>query len=190
MFDLLCATPQEWAQKVCANLNEFLIDHAACERKASATAMSFVVKYRDHRELVDAMIIVAQEELEHFAQVTKIVHTRGQQLGADHKDPYVNALLKLARHSPRERLIDRLLIFGVIEGRGCERFHILSQCLPDLELRKFYEDLVRAEARHHAAFLHIVRKLAPEKEWRPRLQELLQAEADIIPTLPIRAALH
>ena len=190
MFDLLCATPKEWTKKVCANLDEFLIDHAACERKASATAMSFVVKYRDHRELVDAMIIVAQEELEHFAQVTKIVHERGNQLGADHKDPYVNALLRLARHSPRERLIDRLLIFGIIEGRGCERFLLLSQSLDDRELQKFYEDLVRAEARHHAAFLHIVRALAPEEEWRPRLQELLKEEAKIIPSLPIRAALH
>ena len=190
MFDLLCATSDQWPKKVCSDLDAFLIDHAACERKASATAMSFVVKYRDHQYLVEAMITVAQEELDHFAQVTRLVHARGKQLGSDQKDPYVNALLKCARHSPKERLIDRLLIFGIIEGRGCERFHLLSQHLHDPELRNFYAELVRSEARHHAAFLSIVRKLAPKEEWKPRLQELLKQEAHIVSQLPIRAALH
>ena len=190
MFDLKCDTPPEWTTHVCAHLNDFLLDHAACERKASATAMSFVVKYRDKPKLVKAMITVAQEELEHFAQVTAFVHKRGLQLGADQKDPYVNALLKCARHSPLERLIDRLLIFGIIEGRGCERFHMLSQADIGPELQHFYAELVRAEARHHAAFLHIVRDLTSKDQWRPRLEELLTQEADIVKKLPIRAALH
>ena len=190
MFDLLCDTSPQWAPLICAHLDTFLIDHAACERKASATAMSFVVKYRDNPNLVSAMITVAQEELEHFSQVTKIIHERGRQLGPDHKDPYVNALLQCARHSPKERLIDRLLIFGVIEGRGCERFNLLAHALDDPKLSAFYADLVRAEARHHAAFLHIVRGISQESEWRPRLKELLQKEAEIVQNLPIRAALH
>jgi len=190
MFDLKCDTPPEWIAHVCANLDDFLIDHAACERKASATAMSFVVRYRDKPTLVSAMITVAQEELEHFAQVTEWIHKRGLQLGADQKDPYVNALLKCARHSPLERLIDRLLIFGIIEGRGCERFHLLSQADIDPELKTFYADLVRAEARHHAAFLHIVRSLTDKSSWLPRLKELLEKEAEIVMQLPIRAALH
>jgi tRNA-(ms[2]io[6]A)-hydroxylase len=190
MFLLQCDTPPQWTERVCQELDDFLIDHAACERKASATAMSFVVRYRDIPNLVTTMITVAQEELDHFAQVTEIVHKRGLQLGSDQKDPYVNALLKLARHSPRERLIDRLLIFGIIEGRGCERFQMISEADIDPDLKIFYADLVRAEARHHAAFLHIVRELTDEQTWRPRLNALLEAEAEIVRTLPIRAALH
>lgn len=190
MFDLQYDTPPEWAKYVSTHLDTFLLDHAACERKASATAMSFVVRYRDKPKLIKAMITVAQEELEHFAQVTSIIHDRGLHLGGDEKDPYVNALLKLARHSPLERLIDRLLIFGIIEGRGCERFQLLSESDIDPKLKYFYAELVRAEARHHAAFLHIVRDLCPEKEWRARLRTLLAQEADIVRSLPIRAALH
>ena len=190
MFQLQYDTPPEWTKHVCANIDAFLIDHAACERKASATAMSFVVRYRDMPKLIKSMIIVAQEELEHFAQVTDLILERGLQLGADEKDPYVNAMLKLARHSPKERLIDRLLIFGVIEGRGCERFQKLSESNIAPKLKHFYANLVRAEARHHAAFLHIVRDLTDEKDWRSRLQFLLEQEAKIVQELPIRAALH
>ena len=190
MFQLQYETPPEWAKHVSNNLDAFLIDHAACERKASATAMSFVVRYRDMPKLIKSMIVVAHEELEHFAQVTELILARGLKLGADEKDPYVNAMLKLARHSPKERLIDRLLIFGVIEGRGCERFQLLSQSDIDPELKRFYADLVRAEARHHAAFLHIVRDLTDEQDWRSRLRYLLEEEAKIVKNLPIRAALH
>ena len=190
MFQLQYDTPPQWAEYVSAHLDNFLIDHAACERKASATAMSFVVRYRDQPELIKSMIVVAQEELDHFAQVVDIIFKRGLQLGSDEKDPYVNALLKLARHSPKERLIDRLLIFGIIEGRGCERFQLLSESNIDPALQTFYADLVRAEARHHAAFLHIVRGLTDEKNWRSRLDTLLEEEAEIVRSLPIRAALH
>jgi tRNA-(ms[2]io[6]A)-hydroxylase len=83
-----------------------------------------------------------------------------------------------------------LLIFGIIEGRGCERFQMISEADIDPDLKIFYADLVRAEARHHAAFLHIVRELTDEQTWRPRLNALLEAEAEIVRTLPIRAALH
>ena len=190
MFQLQYDTPPEWAACVRENMNQFLLDHAACERKASATAMSFVVRYRDMPKLIKSMIIVAQEELEHFAQVTELILERGLELGADEKDPYVNAMLKLARHSPKERLIDRLLIFGIIEGRGCERFQLLSESNIETKLKTFYADLVRAEARHHAAFLHIVRDLTDERDWRSRLEFLLSKEAEIVRTLPIRAALH
>ena len=93
MFQLQYETPPQWAKYVCQNLDDFLIDHAACERKASATAMSFVVRYRDMPKLIKSMIVVAQEELEHFAQVTDLILERGLQLGADEKDPYVNAML-------------------------------------------------------------------------------------------------
>jgi len=190
MFDLRYPTPKAWTEVVLQNLDSFLLDHAACERKASATAMSFVVKYRDRPELVQSMITVAREELEHFAEVTKIIHSRGLLLGKDVKDPYVNSLLQCARHSPKERLIDRLLIFGIIEGRGCERFLLLSEALSDPKLKTFYYDLFRAEAKHHAAFLHLVRKETSEEKWRARLAELLDEEAQIVKQLELRAALH
>ena len=83
-----------------------------------------------------------------------------------------------------------LLVFGVVEGRGCERFQMVSQAVEDPELQTFYDELFKAEARHHAAFLHQVRALAPEEVWRKRLDELLTAEAEILESLPFEAYLH
>ena len=190
MFDLRLPSPPQWLETVLADINSFLIDHAACERKASATALSFVVRYPDQKELVTAMTQVAQDELEHFAQVTSLIHQRGLQLGHDAKDPYVNALLRLVRGPSLERLIDRLLIFGVVEGRGCERFKLIADNIQDKQLAHFYHELFKAEARHHAAFLHLVRLFTTEDVWRPRLQELLDEESKIMAGLEFRAALH
>ena len=91
MFDLRTNTSPKWVETVLADIDAFLIDHASCERKASATAISFVVRYPDRKELVETMIEVAQDELEHFKLVTEKIHNRGLQLGSDQKDPYINA---------------------------------------------------------------------------------------------------
>ena len=190
MFNLRCETDPAWIDAVLANIDSFLIDHAACERKASATAMTFVVRYPDRQDIVKSMIEVAQDELQHFAQVTTLLFERGLMLKKDEKDPYVNAMLKMVRGPSLERLIDRLLIFGVVEGRGCERFQLVAEHINDPQLATFYFDLYKAEARHHAAFLRLVKNLCPEHEWRPRLNELLDAEAEIVQGLPIRPCLH
>ena len=155
MFQLRSDSSKEWLAAALSDVPAFLIDHAACERKASATAMSFVVRYPDRKPIVESMTQVAQEELEHFAQVMALVHARDLQLGADIKDPYVNALLKLVRGPSEERLLDRLLLFGIIEGRGCERFQMIANAIEDQELKAFYTELVKSEARHHAAFHHL-----------------------------------
>jgi hypothetical protein len=46
-------TPKQWTEVVLGDLDAFLLDHAACERKASATAMKFVTHYPDRPELVN-----------------------------------------------------------------------------------------------------------------------------------------
>ena len=43
------------------DFDRFLIDHAACERKASATAMSFVVRYPDRDRVLEPLIALAIE---------------------------------------------------------------------------------------------------------------------------------
>ena len=192
MFDLKCETSPAWTQHILEHFDDFLLDHAACERKASASAMAFVVRYPDHPTIVTTMIEVAQEELDHFAQITKIIHQKGLQHVPDQKDKYVNALIRLARSKGKERLLDRLLIFSIIEGRGCERFMLLAKAL-DISGSSFaqlYHDLVRSEARHHAVGVHLARQMFPEKEWKERLDFLLLQEAKIISTLPITATLH
>ena len=125
------------------------MDHAACERKASALAMSFVVRYADRPALVEPMICLAKEELAHFHEVYRILHKRGISLGADEKDPYVKTLMKSIRNGRDEHFLDRLLVSGVIEARGCERFYLMGEALEEPEMAQFYKRLAREEAGHY-----------------------------------------
>jgi tRNA-(ms[2]io[6]A)-hydroxylase len=83
-----------------------------------------------------------------------------------------------------------LLIAGIIEARGCERFGMVANALPAGELKELYLDLTRAEARHHGLFVELARREFDKEVLRKRLDELLHAEAAIVPSLPLRAAVH
>ncbi|MEM9491753.1 MAG: tRNA-(ms[2]io[6]A)-hydroxylase [Myxococcota bacterium] len=190
MFDLKVPTDRRWLDAVLSDFDAFLIDHAACERKASATGMSFVVRYADHRAMLDPLIAFAREELEHFHQVFRLCAARGLTLAADEKDPYVGALVSQVRTGRETRLLDRLLVAGVIEARGCESFEMLTEALRDPQLKAFYLDLTRAEARHHGLFLRLARLYFDEATVAARVTQLLDIEAEIIRELPLRATLH
>ena len=190
MLPLATPTPAPWLDVVLADFDAFLIDHAACERKASATGMAFVVRYPDRRELLDPMIAFAREELEHFHQVYRLIEQRGLQLKPDQKDPYVEPLLRWVRPGRDERLLDRLVVGGVVEARGCERFGLVAEGLPAGELKQFYMELTRSEARHVGLFLRLARQLFGRDEVDERLTALLEVEAEIVLGLALRPALH
>ncbi|MFW5968790.1 MAG: tRNA-(ms[2]io[6]A)-hydroxylase, partial [Persicimonas sp.] len=194
MFKLRADTPDEWATHVADHLDDFLVDHAACERKASANAMHFVVRYPDKADIVDAMVEVAREELEHFHQVFHLMQERGVDLAADEKDPYVNALLKQSFKKGQKRLLDRLLLGSIIEYRGCERFAMLARELAerpqDAELAQFYKDLAASESKHRGDFYELALNHFPQAEVEERLDFWLDVEAEVVDDLPIRSALH
>jgi len=192
MFDLRYATPISWLDVVFSDFNAFLIDHAACERKASATGMSFVVRYPDRKVLIEPMIEFAREELEHFQIVYRLIAERGLSLIDDYKDPYVNALIKKCRSSTEELLMDRLLTAGIVEARGCERLLMVATKLEtqDERLSKVYAELAKAESRHHALFYRFARQLFPDHAVQFRAAELLDFEAQLMESLPHRPAVH
>ncbi len=68
-LELASPTPTGWVKTVLADFPAFLQDHADCERKASAMAMSFVAKYPDRVDIIPELIATAIEELGHFQQV-------------------------------------------------------------------------------------------------------------------------
>jgi len=189
-IDLLIPTTPAWVHTVLADFDAFLLDHANCERKASAFAMSLVAKYPDRTRLTGTLIDLAREELEHFREVYALLEQRGLALQRDDPDPYIQALLGNARHGRDERLIDRMLISSVIESRGAERFRILGETLADEGLRKFYERLWKCETKHAHQFAHLLLREFDEELVYPRLEELMAIEAEIIPTLRLRPALH
>lgn len=190
MFCLKSETPAEWLQVVLADVDKLLADHAYCEKKAAASAMSLIAKCPDDPILVPAMIDLAREELEHFERLWKVLQGRGVPLGPMDKDPYVAELLPLARKQGDEALIDRLLISSLIEARSAERFFILADHLPDPELRAMYQELSVTESRHHTAFVNLANHYAPRETIKARLNELAEQEAAIVARLPVAPRMH
>ena len=147
-LDIGVPSKPEWLEAVMADFSSFLQDHADCERKASAMAMSFVAKYPDRVEIIPELIETAVEELEHFQQVYTIMSSQGIQLAHSiGEDLYVKALIKKCHSGRKERFLDRLLIASVLETRGAERFRMIANALEDPELKKFYKMLWTSEAK-------------------------------------------
>jgi len=187
---LRTSTDPAWLDVVLGSFDAFLLDHAACERKASATALKLVSHYSDRRVLVRELIPFAQEELDHFARVMDIILARGIETRPDDKDPYVNALMQRIERGTDRYFLDRLLVLGIVEARGCERFGMVAEGLGPGRLKDFYLDIARSEARHHGVFVRLAKEYFPTERVRGRLEQLLEVEAEIVDALPLRAAVH
>src|SRR3954468_17759796 len=191
-LDLTTPSRPEWVAAVMGDFPSFLQDHADCERKASAMAMSFVAKYPDRVEIIRELIETGLEELEHFQQVYAHMAKRGIQLAKEMKqDPSISALLELCHSDPVRRFLDRLLLASIIECRGAERFRLVCNAIEDdPDLKEFYHLLWASEAKHGNIFVKMALNYFPEEQVYKRLAELNSGEAQIIRALKIRAALH
>lgn len=188
---LKTATNPKWVDAVKADFTTFLQDHADCERKASGMAQNFTAKYPDRLEIIDDLIAIAIEELEHFRQVYKIMEDKGIPLATRmEKDLYINYFIAKARNGREERYMDRILMAGIIEARGAERFMLLGESLEDEKLSKYYIQLGRSEEKHIHVFIKMCSHYFSDEEINKRLEELLAIEAEIVDNLPITAKLH
>lgn len=183
-------TPDQWTQAVLADFDSFLLDHAAAEKKAAGMAISMLSHYPDRVELVAAMAELAVEEMTHYREVVKLIHQRGQLTTKDEKDPYVNQFRAALRKSSDGYFLDRLLIGGIIEARGAERFGLIAAALPAGNLKNFYRSITRSEQRHLGVMVDLAYRYFDAAQVDPRLSELLAIEAKIVAGLPYRAALH
>jgi len=192
MLRLRSQTPPEWTDVVQRDLPTFLRDHAHNERKVSQSALALAKDNPDRVELTDAMVDLAAEELDHFRQVYAKLRERGLTLGYDRPDPYMTALRKVLRkRDTDEYLLDRLVLFSIIEARGFERFHMMGEALPEGDpLKAFYLEVARDEAHHRVLFLKLAKLYFPEDAVDARLDELLDEEAKVLALLPLRAAVH
>jgi len=190
--ELVASSRPEWVQTVMADFPAFLQDHADCERKASAMAMSFVAKYPDRVEIIPELIETAVEELGHFQQVHAHMQKRGIRLAREMtQDPYIKALINLCCSDPLNRFRDRLLLASIIECRGAERFRLVCEAIGnDAELKEFYQHLWSSEAKHGNIFVKMALNYFPEDEVYHRLNELNCAEGEIVQKLELRPALH
>ncbi len=177
---LASATETAWIEKVKSHLDEILIDHAHCERKAAATAMNLIMAYTENVELIREMSEIVNEELEHFGQVLDILKRRGIKFRRIKPGHYGRELNDLVRKQEPHRAVDRLLVAGLIEARSCERFCLLRDGIDDAELAEFYGSLFASEARHHATYTRLAKHFAPAADVDARLAELTIQEAEII----------
>lgn len=183
-FRLKMKTDSTWVKHIVeGNIEDILTDHAYCEQKAASSAISFIVLYPEHEELVAGMAELAQEEMNHFSMVHRLIVDRGFTLGRERKDSYVNELLKFIRIKGRgkeETLCDRLLFAAMIEARSCERFKVMSENIEDKELADFYYELMVSEARHYTMFITFARQYCPNIDVDKRWHEFLEYEGEVI----------
>ncbi|MEM9187130.1 MAG: tRNA-(ms[2]io[6]A)-hydroxylase [Planctomycetota bacterium] len=180
MLHLKSTTDQRWLAQVDANLNEVLIDHAHCEKKAAGTALNLIFAYVEDAELCREMTEIVNEELEHFHMVLDLLDSRGVKFRRIKPSSYGRRLNDLVRKQEPQRAVDRLLVAGLIEARSCERFQALADHVDDPVLSAFYQGLFESEARHHSTYTRLARHFAPDDEVSSRLEELSSAESAII----------
>ncbi len=185
-------TDPRWANIAEKNIEEILTDHAFCEQKAASTAISLLVTYPEHSDLVDAMAALAREEMSHFEMVHKRIRERGLSLGRERKDEYVARINKFfPKTGDRDlRLVHRLLIAALIEARSCERFKVLSDNIEDQELADFYRKLMVSEANHYTMFLKFARDFGDREKVDQMWDELLNFEAEVMKDFGTKEHIH
>lgn len=187
---LRSSTSPRWLAFAAAHIEKVLVDHAHCEKKAAAHALSLLQSYPEVPGLALKMARLAREESSHLARVLTCLEERRIPLGSDPGDPYVQKLQAQVRKTARERQLDRLLVAAIIEARSCERLGILGHGLGEPALRKLYQELSQSEEGHQRLFVRLALQAHGEEETVPRLRALLERESKILDEVGIRAAIH
>ena len=183
ILKLQLPTDPLWVKNVVeSNIEEILTDHAFCEQKAASNAITLIVQNPNLSDLVQEMIKLVQEEMDHFKRVHDIILERGYVLGRERKDNYVNELRKfiIIGGGRTEQLVDRLLFSAMIEARSCERFKVLCENIKDEQLATFYHELMISEATHYTMFIRLAKKYAGGLDVDKRWKQYLAYEAQVI----------
>jgi len=201
VLHLQSRTDPAWGDRALVHLDEVLLDHAHCEKKAASTAIGLVFRYPEHACLAIPLARLAREELEHFERVVEIVRRRGREFGRLPPSPYAGALMDAI--DPREptRAVDTLLGCALIEARSCERMQVLAGAFErahaagaavDADVHALYQDLLACEARHHHGYVELARELGvlDRAAVDERLVRLAAHEARVVADAPVLARLH
>ena len=196
MLHLAGASANDWGARALAHMDEILLDHAHCEKKAASTALSMIFRYPELPALMIPMSELAREELEHFEQVVALIRERGGEFVRQEPSPYAARLMTAVRKHHPARLLDMLLCASLIEARSCERMQLIARALaerggasPGHELHRLftlYDGLLASEARHHATYVELARVCVEidEDQLQARLRELAEHEAAVIAAAP------
>lgn len=183
-------TRPEWLELALNNLDEILLDHSHCEKKAASVAMNLMFRYPAAPRLVRELTAIAREELEHFELVNQWLERRNIPLAPLNAPPYGAGLHKLIRPQEPLRKLDSLLISALIEARSHERLGLLGEHCPEPELAAFYRGLMASEARHYGMYWVLATTYFEQDIVQSRLEELAIAESAILSTLHPEPRIH
>jgi tRNA-(ms[2]io[6]A)-hydroxylase len=188
MLRLALDTDPAWGAFAAQHLDEVLLDHAHCEKKAASAALTLLFRYPQHASLQAPLSALAREELGHFEAVLAALGRRGVAFGRQRPSPYAGKLHGVVRVNEPDRLLDLLLCCAAIEARSCERLTLLRDAVADAELRGLFGSLLAAEARHHRLYADLAAGIFPESAVRERLREILAHEAQVVADAPATLA--
>jgi tRNA-(ms[2]io[6]A)-hydroxylase len=188
ILGLQLPTDPRWVNLAGISMEAILTDHAWCEQKAASSCISLIQRYPMHDRIVTELSPLVTEEWGHFRMVIAELRKRNLQLGKQRKDLYVNELLsfQIKDGSEEARLLDRLLIFALIEARSCERFKQLSEGLEDEYMRRFYRKFMESEAGHYHLFIELAEHYAGKSAARERWRLWLEFEAGLMDRMEVR----
>jgi len=188
ILGLQLPTDPRWVDLASLSLAAVLTDHAWCEQKAATSCISLITRYSSRERLVQELSPIVTEEWGHFRLVLAELDKRGLRLGPQRKDVYVNKLIEFQQKggNEEERLLDRLLIFALIEARSCERFKRLSEGLQDPYLSQFYRRFMESEAGHYHLFISLAETYIDKDTVRRGWKEWLEYEAGVMETTELR----
>lgn len=190
VYDFLpCRTPEQWLSSAVESLPVLMIDHANCEKKAAATAMSLMHRYTENTSLLNKMSRLAREELRHFEQVLKLMTKRGIAYESVTASRYAAGLREKVRKKDPCKLVDTLIVGALIEARSCERFAALVPHV-DAELSDFYVSLLKSESRHFRDYITLAKSLASPNEVAERLALFRGIERELIETRDVEVRFH
>ena len=187
---LVTPTRWDWVSLAIANLDTILLDYSQCERKAAGVALNLIFRYPSSTKLVRMLTVIAREELEHFEQVNQWLERRGIPLAPLSPPPYGAGLKAQIRSQEPARMLDSLLVSGLIEARSHERLGLLAEHCPEPELAKFYRGLVASEARHYGMYWILADTYFARSVMTQRLEELAMVESQLLATLHPEPRIH
>ena len=183
-------TSWAWVEQAITHIDTILLDHSHCERKAAGVALNLMFRYPSNTKLVRELTAIAREELEHFELVNQWLERRGIPLAPLSSPPYGEGLKATIRKTEPNRLLDSLLISGLIEARSHERLGLLATHCPEPELAKFYHSLMASEARHFGIYWVLADTYFERDIVKTRLEELAVAESELLVNLYPEARIH
>jgi tRNA-(ms[2]io[6]A)-hydroxylase len=188
-------TPDAWAELATRDVIALLSDHAHCELKAGANAMTMLKRNPNRPGLALRLAPLIKEECDHLHRVLRELDARGSVLGQDAANPWAAGLHAHARALPPVRLehggfLDVLMISALVEMRSHERFERLAEYERLRDLWPFYRSLCEAEERHGVLFLDVAREIFPEEVVAERWRSLATEEAALMERLAPGPRVH